>query len=146
MDPGVRHGARRIAVVVVAAALTLAFASIPVAAQEVKVTLSGSQEIPPVTTAATGSGVLRVAADRTVTGSATIAGMTPTVAHIHEAPAGANGPIVVPLAKTAENTWSIPPGTTLTPAQYESFKAGNLYFNIHSEAYKGGEIRGQIKP
>ena len=27
-----------------------------------------------------------------------------------------------------------------------SYKAGNLYYNIHSAAWKSGEIRGQIKP
>jgi hypothetical protein len=72
--------------------------------------------------------------------------MSVTVAHIHEAVAGANGPIVVPLIKTADNVWSVPPGTRLTDAQYESYKAGNLYFNFHSEAHRSGEIRGQIKP
>jgi hypothetical protein len=40
----------------------------------------------------------------------------------------------------------VPEGAKLTDAQYESYKAGNLYYNIHSAAYKGGEVRGQIKP
>jgi len=115
-------------------------------AQEIKVTLAGNQEIPPVTTSASGSGTLTVSPDRTLTGSVTIAGMVVTVAHIHEAAAGANGPIVVPLTRTADNVWSVPSGARLTEAQYDSFKAGNLYFNMHSAAYKGGEIRGQIKP
>ena len=35
---------------------------------------------------------------------------------------------------------------TLTDAQYEAFKAGNLYVNVHSDANKGGEIRGQLRP
>jgi hypothetical protein len=72
--------------------------------------------------------------------------MTPTVAHIHEAPAGKSGPIIIPLVQTAGDTWSVPAGAKLTDAQFESYKAGNLYFNVHSAAYKGGEIRGQIKP
>jgi hypothetical protein len=134
----------RVASIVVA--LGLAAGAHAVIAQEVKVTLSGGQEIPPVTTPASGTGTVAVSADRSMTGGVTIAGMTPTVAHIHEAAAGANGPIVVPLVKTAADVWSVPPGTKLTPAQYESFQAGNLYFNVHSEAHKAGEIRGQIKP
>jgi hypothetical protein len=72
--------------------------------------------------------------------------MTVTVAHIHEAPPDRNGPIVIPLTKVSDNTWSVPPGVVLTDAQYESYKAGNLYFNIHSQTHKAGEVRGQIKP
>ena len=115
--------------------------------QEIKVALSGNQEIPPVTTSASGTGTLAVNADRSVTGSVTITGMSATVAHIHEAAAGANGLIIVPLVRSADNPnlWSVPPGAKLTDAQYESYKAGNLYFNIHSVANRGGEIRGQIK-
>jgi len=40
----------------------------------------------------------------------------------------------------------VPAGSKLTDAQYESYKAGNLYVNVHSAANKGGEIRAQIKP
>lgn len=138
-----RH-ARRIAMNVFTVLLTT-YATCA-SSQEVKVALSGSQEIPPVTTSASGTGTITVNADRSVVGSVTISGMSATVAHIHEAAAGANGLIVIPLIRTADNQWSLPPGTRLTEPQYESFKAGKLYFNIHSEAYRSGEIRGQIKP
>ena len=129
-------------------AATLLFAGYSGSAlsDEVKVTLSGDQEIPPVTTPGTGSGTLVVGADKSVSGGATISGTSVTVAHIHEAPAGKNGPIVFPLTRTSDTVWSVPAGAKLTDAQYESYKAGNLYFNMHSAAYKGGEIRGQIRP
>ena len=133
---------------VVVSAVTILFAgySGSVLSNEVKVTLSGDQEIPPVTTSASGTGTITVAADKSVSGNATISGMSVTVAHIHEAAAGKNGPIVFPLTKTSDNVWSVPAGVKLTDAQYESYKAGNLYFNIHSAAHKAGEVRGQIKP
>ena len=110
------------------------------------VALSGSQEVPPVTTAASGSGTITVDADKSISGSVTTTGVNGTAAHIHMAAMGQNGPVIVPLTKTADGTWSVPPGTKLTDAQYEAFKAGNLYINVHSAANKGGEIRGQLKP
>lgn len=113
---------------------------------EVKVTLSGSQEIPPVATPGSGTGTFIVGEDKSVSGKVTISGMTPLVAHIHEAPAGTNGPIIIPLTKTSDGVWIVPAGAKLTDAQYASYKAGNLYYNFHSEAHKSGEIRGQIKP
>lgn len=114
--------------------------------QEVKVILTGSQEIPPVTTSASATGVITVAADKSVRGSVTVSGISPTAAHIHEAPAGTNGPIIIPLVKTGDNVWSVPEGAKMTDAQFDSYKAGNLYYNVHSATYKGGELRGQIKP
>ena len=112
----------------------------------IRVNLSGSEEVPPATTSASGVGVFSVADDRTLTASVTTSGVVVTVAHIHEAPAGKNGPIIIPLVQSSENVWSVPPGVKLTDAQYASYMAGNLYFNMHSVAYRGGEIRGQIKP
>ncbi len=129
-------------------ALTVSIAgySTSVLGDEIKITLSGDQEIPPVTTSASGSGTITVGEDKSVSGKVTISGMTPLVAHIHEAAAGTNGPIIIPLTKTSDTVWVIPAGTKLTDAQYASYKAGNLYYNFHTEGHKSGEIRGQIKP
>jgi hypothetical protein len=40
----------------------------------------------------------------------------------------------------------VAPGAKFTDAQYEAFKAGNTYVNVHTPANKGGEIRGQLRP
>jgi hypothetical protein len=110
------------------------------------VALSGSQEVPPVTTPATGTATIIVGADKSVSGTVTTTGVNATAAHIHMAAMGQNGPVIITLTKTAEGAWAVPPGAKLTDAQYDAYKAGNLYVNVHSEANKGGEIRGQLKP
>jgi hypothetical protein len=128
------------------AGVCISLASLTVLAQSMKLSLAGSQEVPPVTTSASGSGSIMVSPDGSVSGSVTTAGVDGTMAHIHEAPMGQNGPVIVPLAKTADNVWSVPAGAKLTDAQLQSLKSGNLYINVHSAANKGGEIRGQLKP
>ena len=111
------------------------------------VTLSGNEQVPPVKTSASGSGTITVKDDKTVTGSVTTTGVAGTAAHIHMAPRGQNGKIVIGLTKSSDgNTWTVPAGAKLTDAQYEAYKAGNLYVNVHSAANKGGEVRGQLKP
>jgi len=82
--------------------------------------------------------------DRSVSGSITTSGISGSAAHIHLAPAGQNGPVIVSLMRTADNMWSVPPGLRLTDAQYDAFKQGNLYINVHSAANPSGEIRGQM--
>lgn len=126
--------------------LCFSIASLTVFAQSMKVTLAGSQEVPPVTTSASGTGSIMVGPDGSVSGTVTTLGVDATMAHIHEAPMGQNGPVIVPFAKTADNVWSVPAGAKLTAAQLQSLKSGNLYINVHSAANKGGEIRGQLKP
>jgi CHRD domain len=112
----------------------------------IKVTLSGAQEVPPVTTNATGSGTIVIWADKSVSGSVTTSGVAGIAAHIHMGAVGKNGPVIVPMTKTSDNEWTIQAGAKLTDEQYASFKAGDLYVNVHSAANKGGEIRGQLKP
>jgi hypothetical protein len=110
------------------------------------VKLTGSEEVPPVSTSASGTGTITINSDRSVSGSVTTTGIVGVAAHIHEGALGKNGPVIVPLAKTADNAWSVPVGAKLTDGQYDSYKGGNLYVNVHSAANKGGEIRGQLVP
>ena len=115
-------------------------------AADMKVKLSGDQEVPPVQTQASGSGTITVNDDKSVGGSITTTGINATAAHIHEAAAGKNGPVVIPLEKKSDKEFAVPTGAKLSDAQYKAFKAGDLYVNVHSDAHKGGEIRAQLKP
>lgn len=108
--------------------------------------LSGANEVPPVSTAATGAGTITVADDGTVSGSVKTTGVAGTMAHIHVGAAGKNGPVIVTLTKGADGLWSVPAGAKLTPEQLKSYKAGELYVNVHSDAHKGGEVRAQLTP
>ncbi len=131
---------------IAAAVISLAAYSGMALGDQVKVTLSGDQEVPAVKTSASGGGTIAINADKTVSGSVTTTGVAGTMAHIHQAAAGKNGPVIVPLTKSGDNTWSVPAGGKLTDAQYDAYRAGDLYVNVHSAENKGGEIRGQLKP
>jgi hypothetical protein len=99
-----------------------------------------------VKTSAAGSGNVTIKDDKSVTAKITVTGMTATAAHIHMAASGANGPVIVPFTKTADNTFEAAPGAKMTDEQYAAYKAGNTYVNVHSAAHPGGEVRAQLKP
>jgi hypothetical protein len=126
--------------------LIAAFAFASASAGDVKVMLSGAEEVPVVTTAAKGSGTITVKDDKTVSGSVKTEGLMGLAAHIHAAPAGKNGPPIITLTKKGDNEWAVPDGAKLSDEQYAAFKSGGLYVNVHTAANKGGEIRGQLKP
>ena len=113
-------------------------------AADIKVMLSGANEVPPVATSASGEGTISVGDDGSVSGSVTTKGVNGTAAHIHMGAAGKNGPVIVPLTKDGD-TYKAAPGAKLTMAQMAAFKAGELYVNVHSAANPNGEIRGQLK-
>jgi hypothetical protein len=129
---------------IVAAALAVMVGS--ASATDVKVKLVGAEETPPVTSSATGTGTIVIAADKSVSGIIKTTGIDGTVAHIHVGAPGVSGPPIITLTKTADGTWMVPAGSKLTDDQYASFKAGNLYVNVHSAAHPPGEIRAQLKP
>ena len=109
------------------------------------VALNGAQENPSVTTAAVGNGFISVdEGSGAVKGSITTFAINGAAAHIHEGAAGVNGPIIVELVQGPPGTWTVPEGATLGAAQVASFKAGNLYVNVHTAANPTGETRGQI--
>ena len=99
-----------------------------------------------MTTTASGTGTITVNDDKSVSGSVMTKGINASAAHIHEGAKGKNGPVIIPLTKSGDNTFTVPAGTKLTDAQMESLKSGNLYVNVHSAANPGGEIRAQLGP
>lgn len=109
-------------------------------------TLTGGHEVPANTSAGSGTGVLVVdPATRAASGGFTFSGVTPTMAHIHQAPNGANGPVIIPLA-TGETaaSFKVPDNAVLTAEQMDAFLKNSLYYNVHSAAFPGGELRGQL--
>lgn len=125
------------------AALLLATTGV-YAQQSLSINLRGAGEVPAVNTTASGSGQITVTTDRSVSGTIKTSGMSSTMAHIHEGAIGKNGPPIVTLTKTGEDSYAVPAGTKLTDDQYASYMAGNLYINVHSAAFPGGEIRAQL--
>ena len=126
--------------------LALAVVTTVAFGDEIKVNLSGTQENPPVSSAASATGVIVINADGAVSGSITTKDISATVAHIHTGSVGKNGPVIIPLTKTSENDWSVQAGARLNDEQIKSYKAGDLYVNVHSKTNPGGEIRAQITP
>lgn len=116
------------------------------AAMVKKVTLSGAQEVPAVTTAASGNATFTIdPVTKALSGTVVATNIVGTASHIHSAPAGKNGSVIIPLVGGG-TSWTVPANTVLTADQYASLMAGNLYVNVHSAANPSGEIRGQILP
>lgn len=110
----------------------------------ISISLNGAAEVPLVATSATASGQFTALPDRSLSGSIKISGMVPTMAHIHEAAVGKNGPPIITLNKSPDDSYAVPAGARLSEAQYESYATGNLYVNVHSAQYPDGEIRAQL--
>ena len=107
-------------------------------------TIDGSQEVPPNTSTATGEGSFTynlLTDELTWNISHDLDMANVTAAHIHSGAAGSNGPVEVPLDHTVNPMVG---STTLTGAQQGMLVNGLLYVNIHTTAFPGGEIRGQI--
>src|SRR5208282_1738913 len=106
-----------------AGALSVLFFATGIAlAADVKVSLSGAQEVPSVSTGASGSGTITVNTDKTVSGKIMTQGINAIAAHIHSGEMGKNGPVAVPLAKDGDNQWAVPAGARLSDAQYAEFQ------------------------
>jgi CHRD domain len=124
---------------------TVAFAG-PAFAEKMKATLDGKSEVPPNTSAATGTADVDFdAATKKLTWKLTYSGLSgpATAAHFHgpaEAGKNAGVAVAIPNAGTSPAEGS----ATLTDAQAADLMAGKYYVNIHTAANPGGEIRGQL--
>lgn len=108
--------------------------------------MTGSQETLAVESAATGSGRLVLnPVTRALSGELELQGIEATAAHVHTGSFGSDGPILITLENHGgHGHFTVPAGTVLSPENVEKLRTGALYFNAHSAAHPGGEIRGQI--
>jgi hypothetical protein len=133
------------------ALVILALISPAASAQTLGAVLTGSQEVPP--NANPGFGNATVTFDDThqnVTVTITVANLGAPINnfHIHEAPAGVNGPVVVNLIGlggtfvngTMTGTFAVAPAV----AQRMLDNPSNFYVNVHTTTLPGGAVRGQL--
>jgi hypothetical protein len=131
-----------------AAVACMSVLSVAVQAETVRLggMLSGASEVPANTTAGTGRVVAMLDTDtHMLTYTVTYQGLTGpvTAAHFHgPAAAGANAGPVVPVSPPYDSP--IKGTATLTPDQQKDLMAGMWYFNLHTAANPGGEVRAQL--
>jgi hypothetical protein len=123
---------------------TIAFAG-PAFADKMKATLDGKSQVPPNTSAATGTADIDYdPASKKLSWKLTYSGLSgpATAAHFHgPAAAGANAGVKVPISNTASGSEG---SATLNDEQAADLTAGKYYVNVHTAANPGGEIRGQV--
>lgn len=111
--------------------------------------LTGAQEVPALTTTATGTAQFSMNSTFTaINYSVQINGLSGAItgAHLHNAAAGANGGVVVDLsANVSGNTIAgTISGVDLTQTLIQEFLESNIYINVHTSANMNGEIRAQL--
>ena len=133
---------------VAAAGLGFAWGVSPAAAETMQfhADLSAGAETPPTTSSGKGSAdVTYDTAEKKLTWKIDYSGLTgpATAAHFH-GPAAAGKPAGVAVPITGDLKSPIEGSATLTDAQAKDLIDGNYYINVHTEANKNGEIRGQV--
>ena len=109
-----------------------------------KATMDAKSEVPPNSSPATGTLTANYdTSSKKLSWKGSYSGLSgpATAAHFHSGEAGKNGPVAVPITPA---TSPFEGSATLTDAQANDLLAGKLYVNVHTEANKGGEIRGQV--
>jgi hypothetical protein len=133
--------------VVTVCALTLVLAAAHAATINLKADLKASAEVPPKDSAGTGSLTATLNTDTNeLTYHIEFSGLTGPVAaaHFHgPAAEGANAKPQLPI-KGTPITSPVDGKATLTAEQAKELVDGKWYFNLHTAANPGGEIRGQV--
>ena len=114
-----------------------------------KASLNAGSEVPPNDSKGTGDAEVSYdTASKMLTWTINFSGLTgpATAAHFHgPAEAGKNAGVAVPISEKDKPFASPFKGSaTLTDAQAADLEKGMWYVNVHTEANKGGEIRGQV--
>lgn len=114
----------------------------------VMVELSGLQEVPPNASPGSGSAMVHIDTDTgaiDITGSYTGLIAPVSAAHLHGlAPAGSNAGVLFGLTTTGGTTGTFSGNGVLSAANLAGMLNNLTYINVHTSAFPGGEIRGQV--
>jgi hypothetical protein len=143
---------RRLAVVITGCLVAVAVAAPLLDSAPVRgplfTTLRGGSEVPVGDPDGRGS-FTAILHGRTLCFGTTVAHIgRPTAAHIHRGVAGVAGPIVEPLRRPGRGVAGASSGCTLlTQALADQIRANprRFYVNVHTGAYPGGAVRGQLR-
>jgi CHRD domain len=143
---------RRLAVVVAGGLVAVAVAAPLLDSAPVRgpffATLRGASEVPAGDPDGRGSFTAILHGRRLCFGMTVAHIGTPIAAHIHRGRAGVAGPIVEPLRRPARGGLGTSSGcTVITQALADQIRAtpGRYYVNVHTGAYPGGAVRGQLR-
>jgi hypothetical protein len=138
----------RLKVFAVGAALALAASSASAETLHFGASLKGADETPPNDSAGTGKVTATLdTATKLFKYKVAYSGLTgpAKAAHFHgPAAPGADAPPVVPVPTSALAN-PMRGSATLTDEQIGQLEGGKWYFNIHTAAHPGGELRGQVE-
>ncbi len=110
--------------------------------------MSGSNEVPAVTTDAVGVATVHFNEDFTLAiVNATVSNLSSafTGAHIHEGKPGENGAVLLPLTNDYKNGRLTSEIAVVDSTLIAQLINGELYLNIHTENNPAGELRGNLK-
>ena len=110
--------------------------------------LSGSTETPVNNSPNSGTATVALSDDLSqiayflqVTGD-----LTPTMSHIHTGTIGTPGPVAIPLSLAFSAGELISGTSPMNAQQVRTLLSAGYYVNVHTTAFPGGELRGQLYP
>ena len=139
---------RRLIVIAVAAAMLALPAIATAGGRPFVAAMSGAQEVPPADPDGSGTAWLTLNYGQSEVCWVLFVEdivLPASAAHIHRAPAGTNGGVVVPLSAPDATGWAAGCAT----ADQELIKEiqqspSGFYVNVHNSVYPGGAVRGQL--
>lgn len=113
------------------------------------IALVGANEVPAVSTTATGNAILRLTDDKVLYSKVTVehleANDTLTMSHIHRGGAGANGQIRIFLCDAEAEFGILQVSAPLHDTVFHMLTTDPMYVNVHSRRHGPGIIRGQVR-
>jgi hypothetical protein len=133
----------------IAGAIVLAAGAVSGAMHFFSVDMDGAQEVPPNGSPGSGSALVELTASNVLTWYVSFENLTGAITALHfhgPAAAGVNRPVQINVGAINGLSSPLDGSATIMAPQAADLLAGLWYLNLHSSAFPGGELRGQVPP